>query len=336
LSTSHRRRAKAPTLKQTFVTPGALDMRDWHKHLRRWTMWCAAAFVFASYFSLRWACLLVGLPSPFEGGLHLAVPFAEGVPLAIEVGMLSIASTATTIRKRAYVNKAGKQVRGAYYKSLWVIFSFLMVLSQAANIGHAMVAITEQLPTMALPQFIAPTAVYVFGACFAALFPLGGTLLVHVSGFLREHGTGAQWIEADTAVVYEEVEPGAVQEARPRSDAPPPAPDKAVERERAAPDLAPMVHASNNGALSGLAATEGALKWYAGEVRASRRPTQGAISAWFAERGLECSPQNASKVRRAWDHALGRVELTVADPERDPIADQVDAETKGSRIRVAG
>ena len=336
MSTSHRRRGKAPTLRQVFVTPGAKSMRAWHEYLRRWTMWCAAAFVFASYFALRWACLLVGLPSPFDGGLHLAVPFAEGVPLAIEVGMLSIASTATTIRKQGHVDSAGKRVPGAYYTSLWVIFSFLMVLSQAANIGHAMVAITEQLPTMALPPFIAPTAVYVFGACFAALFPLGGTLLVHVSGFLREHGTGAQWIEDDTEVVYEEVEPGEAQQARPRPEASPAgAPDEAVER-ASAPDLAPVARASSNGAFSGLAATEGAFEWYKGEVRASKRPTQGAIVAWFAERGLECSPQNTSKVRRAWDRALGRVELTVADPERDPTGDQVDADKEGSRIRVAG
>jgi hypothetical protein len=332
--TTHRR-AKAPTLRQTFVTPGAKSMRSWHKTLTRWTFGCACMFVVASYFSIRWACLLVGLPSPFDGGMHLAVPFAEAVPLAIEVGMFSVASTATTIRKRGGVDpQTGARTPGAYYVSLWLIFSFLMALAQAANIGHAMVAITEQLPTLALPSFIGPTAVYVFGACFAALFPLGGTLLVHVSGFLRERGVGAQWIDDETEVVYEETDPGAARVTRPQPTAPATAPAAAAPAKAAAP--APTARPSRNGhALTGLAATPGALDWYAGQTAAGRRPTQGEIVTWFADRGIACTTQNTSKLRRAWEGAL--TDVDAAAPERDPIAEQVRADEGAARpIRAVG
>ena len=51
---------------------------------------------------------------------------------------------------------------------------------------------------------IPPSAAYVFACAFAALFPLGGTMFVHVSGFLRVHGAGAQWIDQDAEPVFEE------------------------------------------------------------------------------------------------------------------------------------
>jgi hypothetical protein len=160
----------------------------------------------ASIVSLHWACNLIGLNGYWE-------PVAWAVPLAMELGMAAVASTATTIRKEA---RAGEEV-GGYYVSLWIIFSFVMLLAQAANIGHAV----EQVATnQDLPPVIPVGAVYFFACAFAALFPLGGTLFVHVSGFLRAHGTGARWIDGDAEIVHEQVAPGALVTKPARAQAP--------------------------------------------------------------------------------------------------------------------
>ena len=67
-----------------------------------------------------------------------------------------------------------------------------MLLSQAANIGHALVVVEPRVAS--LPAFIPVGVVYFFAAAFAALFPLGGPMFVHVSGFIRVHAVDADWV----------------------------------------------------------------------------------------------------------------------------------------------
>lgn len=187
---------KAPQLMQHYVTGGDRSLRSWHLLLRRVTFGAALVLMAASVVSLHWACNLIGLRGAWE-------PVAWVVPLAMETGMAAVASTATTIRKPA---KPGREEPGGYYLSLWFIFSFVMLLAQASNIGHAITTVAES--TDELPPVIPLNLIYGFAAAFAALFPLGGTLFVHVSGFLRAHGTGARWIEDDAELVSIQVAPG--------------------------------------------------------------------------------------------------------------------------------
>lgn len=217
---------RAPQLMQQYVTRGDRSLRDWHLLLRRATFGAALVLMLASVVSLHWACNLIGLNGYWE-------PVAWAVPLAMEVGMAATASTATTIRKDP---KPGREDSpGGYYVSLWVIFSFVMLLAQAANIGHAVTTVAEN--TGDLPPVIPQGAVFFFAAAFAALFPLGGTLFVHVSGFLRAHGTGARWIEDDAELVRVQAAPGVAGPARtpaPRPARTQPAPARAeVEAPRA-------------------------------------------------------------------------------------------------------
>lgn len=187
-------RPKIPGLVQHYVTAGDRGLREWHLLLRRVTFGAAIILMGASVVSLHFACALIGLPDRWYA------PIAWIVPLAMETGMAAIASTATTIRKPTSTGR--EHLPGRYYLSLWVIFSFMMALAQAANIGHAVVVVSSHIRQ--LPPFIPPQVIYVFACMFAALFPLGGTLLVHVSGFLRVHGTGARWIDDDAEIVMVE------------------------------------------------------------------------------------------------------------------------------------
>lgn len=239
MTTPSKAARRAPHLIQQYVTQGDRGLREWHLLLRRVTFGAAIILMGASVVSLHYACALIGLPDqPWA-------PIAWIVPLAMETGMAAVASTATTIRKEPKPGREGQP--GAYYWSLWCIFSFVMMLAQAANIGHAAVVVSERITE--LPPFIPDQVVYIFACAFAALFPLGGTLLVHVSGFLRAHGTGARWIEDDTEVVFVEATAGApahpVRAPRPtvqpaRTATPPPAarasePARAPERVVSAP-----------------------------------------------------------------------------------------------------
>lgn len=174
----------SPKLIQRYISAGDRKLRDWHLFLQRVTFGAALVLMSASVVSLHWACNLIGLRGWWE-------PVAWAVPLAMEGGMAAVASTATTIRKD----------NGSYYLSLWAIFSFVMLLAQASNIGHAITSVAADPP--ALPAVIPMSAAYVFACAFAALFPLGGTMFVHVSGFLRVRGAGAHWIDQDAEVVFE-------------------------------------------------------------------------------------------------------------------------------------
>lgn len=216
---------KAPQLIQQYVTGGDRSLRDWHLLLRRVTFGAALVLMAASVVSLHWACNLIGFTGWWE-------PVAWAVPLAMETGMAAVASTATTIRKEP---KPGREGPGAYYASLWLIFSFVMLLAQAANIGHAVSTIASRQAE--IPAVIPIQAVYFFACAFAALFPLGGTMFVHVSGFLRARGTGARWIDEDSELVMVQAAPGAPTAQRaPAQSARKPAPAPARDARPAAQD----------------------------------------------------------------------------------------------------
>ena len=120
---------KGPELVKTYATEGRRSLRKWHIFLRRVTFGCALLLMVASIWALHWACELIGLPPVISWV----------VPLAMEAGMASVASVATTIRKDKTNKQREKGRPGSYYVSLWLIFSFIMALAQAANIAHALV-----------------------------------------------------------------------------------------------------------------------------------------------------------------------------------------------------
>jgi hypothetical protein len=180
---------KVERLRERLLTRGEVGLAAWHRAWRRIMFGTALGLMSASLFAITWALALVGIPR------WLALPVA----VVMEVGMAGVASTATTIRKPRSAKRDGTPRPDGYYLSLWVIFSFMMLLAQAANVGHAVVKVSDQIGT--LPAWLPHAAVYGFAAAFAALFPLGGTLFIHVSGFLRAHGVGADWIDADAESV---------------------------------------------------------------------------------------------------------------------------------------
>lgn len=297
---------KNPTLLAQYVTGGDRSLKDWHLFLRRVTFAAALVLMAASIVSLHWACQLIGLWEPV----------AWVVPLAMECGMAAVASTATTIRKDP---KPGQET-GGYYISLWVIFSFVMLLAQGSNIGHALVTVANN---DTLPPVIPSWIVYTFACVFAALFPLGGTLFVHVSGFLRAHGTGARWIEDDAEVVYVQAAPGqAAQPARAPRPAPArtqPAPARAPESTERAPraDAPAPARASSN-----TPEQERARVVFDRMVleRPHERPDAAAM---HKAADLTCNPATSRRWRNEW---WAEVEGQFGTPTTDPIVAQVAAE----------
>lgn len=180
---------KAERLRERVLTRGEISLAQWHRMVRHIVFGAALALMSLSLVALHWALDLVGIPTllAFAGAIF------------IEVGMACVASAATTIRKPREPGKDGEARDPGYYLSLWAIFSFMMLLAQGANVGHALVEVSGQIQT--LPAWVPSRAVYLFAGAFAALFPLGGTLFVHVSGFLRAHGADANWIDPDAESV---------------------------------------------------------------------------------------------------------------------------------------
>lgn len=326
---------KAPQLIQHYVTSGDRSLRDWHLFLRRVTFGAALVLMSASVVSLHWACNLIGLRGWWE-------PVAWAVPLAMEAGMAAVASTATTIRKDP---KPGREDHpGGYHISLWLIFSFVMLLAQASNIGHAVVTVAERANE--LPAVIPSAAVYVFAGAFAALFPLGGTLFVHVSGFLRAHGTGARWIEDDAEVVYQQVQPGTPTAQKPAPQRTPRAP----QREASPAQRAPQVDAPARTAAPAQQPTVPSAPAARTTSRAKDEVVEAAYQAYAKARDegseldgndlaalLDCHPGNARNTRnkkfrpryeaeRSAATPAPTDEVRAADPVKDPIVAQVEAD----------
>ncbi|MGA5135164.1 hypothetical protein ACPCTO_35840 [Streptomyces olivoreticuli] len=138
----------------------------------------------ASLYQLHWAGTLIGFPSfaaaAMAGSLELLLAFNAGA--------------VTSIRKRTE-----RGAEGGYYWSLWCIFAFLLCISIAANVGHAMVALSEWFSVGGAPTMMAENRVYVYviGSAVAAMVPLGGSFGLHISGFVRARGAGSDWVDED-------------------------------------------------------------------------------------------------------------------------------------------
>ncbi|MCX4677592.1 hypothetical protein OG413_20180 [Streptomyces sp. NBC_01433] len=136
----------------------------------------------ASLYQLHWAGTLIGFPTlaaaAMAGSLELLLAFNAGA--------------VTSIRKRTE-----RGAEGGYYWSLWCIFAFLLCISIAANVGHAMVALSEWFSTGSAPSVMAENPVYVYavGSAVAAMVPLGGSFGLHISGFVRARGAGSDWVD---------------------------------------------------------------------------------------------------------------------------------------------
>lgn len=161
------------------LTRAEVSLADWHFFWRHGLFACAVGWMLLSVFALRWAITLTGIPS-----------WAAWAGAAVfEVSMAGTATSATTTRKSD----------GSSFRSPWLVFSFFMLLAQVCNVGHALVAVSGRLAE--LPPWMPAKVVYIFAGALAALFPLGGTMLVHMSGFLRAHGADAQWVDTDAQKV---------------------------------------------------------------------------------------------------------------------------------------
>ncbi|MFE3139610.1 hypothetical protein [Streptomyces scopuliridis] len=164
------------------ITQGERELRDWHRNLRIGAAAAGFGMMLASLYQLHWAGTLIGFPTlaaaAMAGSLELLLAFNAGA--------------VTSIRKRT---DAGAE--GGYYWSLWLIFAFLLCISIAANVGHAMVALSEWFSAGGAPTVMTENPVYVYavGSAVAAMVPLGGSFGLHISGFVRARGAGSDWVD---------------------------------------------------------------------------------------------------------------------------------------------
>ncbi|MFJ8301348.1 hypothetical protein ACIQ9R_36355 [Streptomyces sp. NPDC094447] len=177
------------------ITQGERDLRDWHRNLRLGAAGASFGMMLASLYQLHWAGTLIGFPSfaaaAMAGSLEILLAFNAGA--------------VTSIRKRT---PDGQEA--GYFWSLWAIFGFLLCISVAANVGHAVVALSEWFASGAAPAVMVEHKMWVYGvgSAVAAMVPLGGSFGLHISGFVRKNGAGSDWSDSSgTAAV---VSPGAV------------------------------------------------------------------------------------------------------------------------------
>ncbi|GGW95364.1 hypothetical protein [Streptomyces noursei] len=216
---------KLPTIRA--ITQGERELRDWHRNLRIGAAAAGFGMMLASLYQLHWAGTLIGFPSVAAGAMAIALELL----LAFNAGAV------TSIRRRGADGR-----EGGYYWSLWLIFGFLLCISIAANVGHAVVALSEWFSTGGAPTVMADNQVYVYvvGGAVAAMVPLGGSFGLHISGFVRARGAGSDWVDADgTGALLDTAAPlPAPQKAsaapRPAAKAPESEP-KAPEHDESAP-----------------------------------------------------------------------------------------------------
>ncbi|MGG2460109.1 hypothetical protein ACO0M4_09865 [Streptomyces sp. RGM 3693] len=173
---------KVPTIRA--ITQGERELRDWHRNLRIGAAAAGFGMMLASLYQLHWAGRLIGFPGVAAGAMAVALELL----LAFNAGAV------TSIRRRGADGR-----EGGYYWSLWLIFGFLLCISIAANVGHALVALSEWLSTGGAPTVMADNQVYVYvvGGAVAAMVPLGGSFGLHISGFVRARGAGSDWVDVD-------------------------------------------------------------------------------------------------------------------------------------------
>ncbi|MFE1270618.1 hypothetical protein [Streptomyces sp. NPDC058758] len=176
------------------ITQGERELRDWHRNLRLGAAGASFGMMLASLYQLHWAGTLIGFPSfaaaAMAGSLEILLAFNAGA--------------VTSIRKRT---PDGQEA--GYFWSLWAIFGFLLCISVAANVGHAVVALSEWFASGEAPAVMVQHKMWVYGvgSAVAAMVPLGGSFGLHISGFVRKNGAGSDWSDSTgTAAV---VSPGA-------------------------------------------------------------------------------------------------------------------------------
>jgi hypothetical protein len=179
------------------LTRAEISLADWHRLWRHGFFVFAIGWMLLSAFALHWMITLTGIPSwaAWAGAF-----FYEG-------SVAGIATTATTARKPD--NSA--------HRSPWLGLVFFVLIAQICNVFHALVSVSGRVGE--LPPWIPTWLAYTLAGALAALFPLGGMMLVHMSGFLRAHGADAQWVDPDAQRVLDATAHRAPRTARiPRPD----------------------------------------------------------------------------------------------------------------------
>ncbi|MFK0290718.1 hypothetical protein ACIQU6_09595 [Streptomyces sp. NPDC090442] len=194
-----------PKLPTRAIAQGERELRDWHRNLRIGAAAAGFGMMLASLYQLHWAGRLIGFPN------FAAVAMAGSLEL-----LLAINAGAVTLIRRRRADGAD----GGYYWSLWCIFAFLLCISVAANVGHAIVALSEWFSAGQAPTVLVENRgwVYVVGSAVAAMVPLGGSFGIHISGFVRARGAGSDWIDADGSGAL--LDPTVPQPAPQRNSAP--------------------------------------------------------------------------------------------------------------------
>ncbi|NEA53608.1 hypothetical protein G3I60_05405 [Streptomyces sp. SID13666] len=177
---------------------GERSLNEWHQYLQWGTAASGFGMMLASFFQLYWAAVMIGFPRPAGGA----------VALALEILLACVATAVTTIPKPKSNGAKG------YYWSLWAIFAFLLMISISGNVGHALIFLSAKLESGELPVLVSEhkAVLFVVGAAIAAMVPLGGSFGLHVSGFVRAHGAGADWTDsAGSAALVDPVSTPAVR-----------------------------------------------------------------------------------------------------------------------------
>ncbi|MFP3990976.1 hypothetical protein U9R90_26620 [Streptomyces sp. E11-3] len=210
---------KLPTVRA--ITQGERELRDWHRNLRIGAGAAGFGMMLASLYQLHWAGTLIGFPAlaaaAMAGSLELLLAFNAGA--------------VTSIRRRGTDGR-----EGGYYWSLWGIFAFLLCISIAANVGHAVIALSEWFSTGGAPTVMVENKVIVYavGSAVAAMVPLGGSFGLHISGFVRARGAGSDWIDKDGSGAL--LDTGAPVSARRTPAAPRPTAKAPAQPKAPAPD----------------------------------------------------------------------------------------------------
>ncbi|MEU8540922.1 hypothetical protein AB0C52_13195 [Streptomyces sp. NPDC048717] len=222
------------------VTQGEIELRDWHKRLRFGAAGAGFGMMTASLYQLHWAGTLVGFPTVAAGAMAVS----------LETLLAFNAGAVTTIRRR---DAHGKET--GYYWSLWLIFGFLLTISIAANVGHAMAALATWFGSGEAPQVLDENRawVYAVGSAVAAMVPLGGSFGLHISGFVRARGAGSDWVDPEGARVLQGA-PVTVPAPLPADDA---GGETAEDTATAAPEPEKEVETAEEGGASGLDSAKG-------------------------------------------------------------------------------
>ena len=177
---------KLPPLRQ--ISLGERSLRDFHQLLMKSSAGSGMGMMVASLCQLYWAALLIGFPWP-------AAALVAG---SLEVLLAVILSTVTTIKRQKH-DKKTDGFKATYYWSLWAIFAFLLTISIAGNVGHAVIFLSQKIESGALPKLLVDNAkvVYAVGGALAGMVAIGGSFGAHVSGFIRAHGAGSDWVSED-------------------------------------------------------------------------------------------------------------------------------------------